>query len=107
MTANERRPAGAASEAPRPKSTVATSSDTTRRHTDDEVIAWYEAGVVHGIEMGRRQVEEEWRDTMEVSAAIARMIAGATPFAELCEQRGEPERAAAQRQLLRERGIAL
>lgn len=70
-----------------------------------DALGWYEAGVLHGIEMGRRQVEDEWRGRQAVSAAIARQIASAGPYAGLCEQRGEPERAQAQRDLLRRRGV--
>lgn len=69
-------------------------------------LAWYEAGLEHGIALGRQQVEDEWRGRMEVSAAIARQIAARGSYAELCERRGEPERAARQRALLAERGIA-
>jgi hypothetical protein len=65
----------------------------------------YVVGYDVGDEQARLAVEEEWRGRMAVSAAIARQIANAGPYADLCERRGEPERAEAQRQLLAERGI--
>ncbi|MGY4642806.1 hypothetical protein [Cellulomonas sp. URHB0016] len=69
-------------------------------------LDWYEAGIVHGIAIGRQQVEDEWRGRMEVSAAVARMVAGAVPYAELCDRRGEHDRADRQRTILRDRGVA-
>lgn len=61
---------------------------------------------MHGIEIGRQQAEDEWRGRQTVSAAIARQIAQAGPYADLAEQRGEPDRATRQRAILAERGIA-
>ncbi|MBO1751716.1 hypothetical protein J4G33_07870 [Actinotalea sp. BY-33] len=58
------------------------------------------------IEMGRRQLEEEWRGRLEVSQAIARQIAQHGPLDELEDRRGRPERAAAHRRLMAERGVA-
>lgn len=71
-----------------------------------DAMGWYEFGFQHGIEHGRKQLEDEWRGTHEVSAAIARMIAERGSYADLCERRGEPERAAEHRRTIRERGIA-
>lgn len=68
-------------------------------------LDWYASGYARGLEDGRRQLEDEWRGRHEVSAAVARMIAGATPYADLCEQRGEYGRAEQQRALLRDRGV--
>lgn len=65
----------------------------------------YETGYQHGIERGRQQLEDEWRGTHEVSAAIARQIAEQGPYADLCERRGDYEAAERHRQLVRKRGI--
>lgn len=81
-------------------------SGVDRLAAPDECLRWYEAGLEHGIALGRCQVLDEWRGQMAVSAAIARMVADAPSFAELCERRGEPERAARQRHILLERGIS-
>lgn len=80
--------------------------DLARGQGWSDKIAWYEAGLDHGIALGRRQVEDEHRGQHEVSAAIARQIAQMGPYAERAERRGQPERAARQRQILQERGIA-
>ncbi len=68
-------------------------------------LDWYESGVMRGIEMGRQQVVDEWHAVRADGGRVARMIAASTPYAELCEQRGEPERAARQRQILADRGV--
>jgi len=68
-------------------------------------LAYFEAGRAEGIEAGRRQLEDEWRGTYEVSAAVARQVAQRGPFDELAERRGQPERAARQRAILAERGV--
>lgn len=69
-------------------------------------MAWFEAGLVEGIEIGRRQLEDEWRGTMQAGAEVARRVASAGPYAALCDRRGEPERAERQRHILAERGVA-
>jgi len=68
-------------------------------------LAWYQAGVEEGVRMGRQQVEDEWHGSLEVSAAIARQVAAQEPYSVLAKRRGQPERAARQRALLRERGV--
>jgi len=65
----------------------------------------YGLGYRDGIEAGRRQLEDEWRGTYEVSAAVARQVAQRGSFDELAERRGQPERAARQRAILAERGV--
>ena len=116
MRANERRPAGAASEACGPESSL---PDPVDDRTDDTIptlaamtpharviaLAYFEAGRAEGIEAGRRQLEDEWRGTYEVSAAVARQVAQRGSFDELAERRGQPERAARQRAILAERGV--
>jgi hypothetical protein len=80
---------------------------TIVRDRDDILhLPSYELGLVHGTERGRRQLEDEWRGAYEVSAEVARFIAQHGSYAELCERRGEPERAERQRQIVRERGIS-
>lgn len=79
------------------------------RMTPEARALWlsaYEVGYGQGIDAGRRQLEAEWRGSMEVSAAIARQVAASVPFDELAERRGQPARAERQRDLLRERGVA-
>lgn len=95
VTANERRPAGAASEADGPGFIVSPGT-----------IEWYEIGVLHGIGIGRQQVEDEWRGRQAVSAAIARQVAAWGPYEELAGRRGDHGRAQTQRRILAERGIA-
>lgn len=68
-------------------------------------IPSYESGFQNGIERGRQQLEDEWRHSHEISAAVARQIAEQGSYADLCERRGEPERAERHRSLMRERGI--
>ena len=46
---------------------------------------------------------EAWRD--QVNRTASALVASRTPFDQLCERRGEPERAAAQRRLLAARGV--
>jgi len=65
----------------------------------------YEWGYQHGISHGLELAENQWRGRMEVSAVIARQVARVDPYADLCDRRGEPEAAQAQRQLLAQRGI--
>ena len=83
-----------------------TETTIIRGREDVLHIPSYEYGFQHGIERGRQQLEDEWRHSHEVSAAIARQIAEHGPYADLCERRGEPDRAELQRQIVRERGIA-
>lgn len=66
----------------------------------------YELGYMHGIDAGRQQADDEWRGRQEISVAIARMISQSTPYADLCDRRGEHDRARAQRTLLRDRGVS-
>ena len=107
MSANERRPAGAPSEAcwpslslPEPTHAREDNAPLTREYLDG-----YEIGVLHGIDIGRRELEAEWRGCQEVSAAIARMIAKAGPYDELAIRRGQPARAAAQVATLIRNGV--
>lgn len=67
--------------------------------------AYYQNGLLDGIEIGRQQIEDEWRGRQAVSAAIARQIASWGPYDQLAERRGDHERADVQRALLRERGV--
>ena len=69
------------------------------------VLAYVESVYAAGIAAGRQQVEDEQRGRGVVSAAIARMIAGTPPYADLAERRGQGVRAARQRALLVGRGV--
>lgn len=71
----------------------------------DECLAWYEAGLTQGIALGRRQLEAEWAESHEVAARIARMVAEAPSFEELCRRRGDNRRADHQRRILQARGM--
>ena len=68
--------------------------------------AYYESGYVAGVVAGCQQMFDAWRATAERSAAVAAVIANAPSFAELCNLRGEPERAERQRATLVDRGVA-
>lgn len=70
---------------------------------------WLEAygtGYVHGVAEGRRREDAELAAIQRAAVASARVTANSVPFDVLAERRGEHERAAAHRALLRERGIA-
>lgn len=83
-------------------------ADTTivRNREDILHLPSYEVGFQHGIDHGRQQLEDEWRGTHEISAAIARQIAEQGSYADLAERRGQLDRAERQRRIVRERGIA-
>lgn len=83
-------------------------TDTTiiRNREDILHLPSYEVGYQHGVDHGRQQLEDEWRGTHEISAAIARQIAEQGSYADLAERRGELDRAERQRRIVRERGIA-
>lgn len=70
------------------------------------VLAYYQAGVEHGIALGRQQAEDDWQAIHSRAAAIARQVAESPSYADLAERRGEHDRAERQRAILRERGIA-
>lgn len=67
--------------------------------TDDQ-LAWYEAGCVAGIATGRQQAEDEMQAAWSALAVKVRALArpNSLSYAELCERRGEPERAERGRQ---------
>ncbi|HLS13156.1 MAG TPA: hypothetical protein VK095_01440 [Beutenbergiaceae bacterium] len=68
--------------------------------------AYYESGVLAGIQIGRAQVETEQAALWAEVAQHVRSLAKVPAFDVLAERRGEPERAAAQRRVLADRGIA-
>jgi hypothetical protein len=82
-------------------------------------LAWYESGIVHGIEMGRRQVEDEETARWEHMREHLRARANQPSFTELCERRARlaeaaghhdsaahhRARAARQRQILTDNGV--
>jgi hypothetical protein len=69
------------------------------------VLAYVESVYAAGIAEGRQQAEDEQRGRGAVSAAVAQMIAGTLPYADLADRRGQPERAARQRAILAARGV--
>jgi len=68
--------------------------------------AYLEAGRIEGDAIGYQRAHDEWHARAERSAAIVALVARQPSWADLCETRGEPEKAAAARALLIERGIA-
>ena len=54
--------------------------------------------------VGQDAAHRQWQE--EMHCRLAASLAQGVPYAELCERRGEPERAARARQVLAERGIA-
>lgn len=68
--------------------------------------AYFEAGVIDGIAIGRHQLEAEWRALDLAAFAAARSTASTLAFDELADRRGQHDRAERQRAILRERGIA-
>lgn len=68
-------------------------------------LEYYGAGVKIGWEDGYRAAEADMAALQRRCVAIARSVASHPPYDEMCELRGEPERAKVQRQLLKERGI--
>lgn len=85
-----------------PADAAAEAIDAATRAT---CLAWYEAGLAHGIDIGRRQVHDEL--AAEWAALKATVMPGISrlPYDELAERRGQPDRAARQRRILHERGI--
>ena len=69
--------------------------------------AGYYAGVLDGIPMGRRQVEDEAEASWQRMAASIRVVASHEPYSALCERRGESGRAEAARATERRLGLIL
>lgn len=73
-------------------------------------LEWFEAGVsvgyADGVAQGRQAAEQELAAIQRAAVASARVTANSVPFDVLAERRGEHDRAAAHRALLRERGVA-
>ena len=106
LQTRERRPLAGAPSSNRSDATTPTVLAGTLDVPPD-AMDWYESGVLHGIEIGRRQVVAEWHAVRADGGRVARLLAASPSYAELCERRGQPDRAAAQRRILAERGIAL
>ena len=68
-------------------------------------LAYYEAGLEHGYQLGYRQAEADYDEAGAAFARLVRRAAKDPPYDELCERRGEPAMAERQRDLLRERGL--
>ncbi len=129
IRADERRPTGAASEAWRPAASVP-QIDLEQINTG-VVMADFLAGFDAGRACGRLDVisgawadgyrsgrldesaERDAADEAEYAAEmdefnkrLVKALASVPSYAELADRRGEPDRAAAQRAILAERGIA-
>ena len=75
---------------------------------DDLTPEWldgYEAGWRDRTVVALNDADAAWWDVRAEGGRVARMLAASPPYAELCEQRGEPERAARQRRILADRGV--
>jgi hypothetical protein len=71
-------------------------------------LAWYEAGLDHGIALGRRQVEDELAaEWAALRAQVMPRLRSLVPYADLADRRGQHDRAERQRRTLRERGVAV
>ena len=68
-------------------------------------LAYYEAGLDHGYDLGYRAAQAEQERAWASLAHLVRGAAAVVPYDELCERRGEPERAQRQRDLMRRRGL--
>jgi len=120
MTTNESRPVGAAPEAWLPEAIVLEPADIhlyldgydtgeavgrTLGYADGHV-AGYDKGTADGHEQALAEAEadlDSWRDAMVRRASA--LAAAAVPYDQLAERRGQPERAARQRELLRANGV--
>lgn len=71
----------------------------------DEHLAYYESGVTAGIEIGRRQVQEEIAAEWALIKAVSIPAALREPYDVLSDRRGQHARAAAHRRLMAERGV--
>lgn len=69
-------------------------------------MEYWRSGYQYGWQAGYAAAEAAQAELDRRAAASAGVIARGIPFADLCERRGEPERAEAQRRTLAERGIA-
>ncbi|MEE6289282.1 hypothetical protein V2J52_16635 [Georgenia sp. MJ173] len=68
-------------------------------------LAYYEAGLDHGYDLGFRAAEAEQERIWAAFAQVVRAAAATVPYDVLCERRGEPDRAQRQRDLIRRRGV--
>lgn len=54
----------------------------------------YRSGVTEGVDLGRRQAEDEAEASWSAMAArVRRMATTSVPYSVLCDRRGEPEQA--------------
>lgn len=76
-----------------------------RPHGQHVALAYYEAGHQYGYAAGYDAAVAEQTRLDRLAAGLGSMLATTTDYAALCERRGEPGRAEAQRRTLTERGI--
>lgn len=84
----------------------------------DIALAYYEAGYTQGLAAAERSGEQQMDDLAaryvrmihlgeEIERTLAPLTSGkCAPYDELADRRGQPERAARQRAILKDRGIA-
>jgi len=65
----------------------------------------YGVGYLEGIEAGRRQVEDELAAEWAALRGVVMPVVLRPPFDQLADRRGQHDRAAQQRAILRERGV--
>ena len=90
------------------KASTAILPEPVRNVTDDltpDFMAGYECGWSARTIVALDDADAAWWDVRAEGGRVARMLAASPSYAELCEQRGMPERAAAQRRLLADRGV--
>ena len=74
-------------------------------HGQRVALAYWESGYVHGYSAGYDAAVAEQDALDRAAAGLGTMLSHNPSYAELCERRGQQERAESQRQTLAERGI--
>ncbi|MDD9205736.1 hypothetical protein PU560_04545 [Georgenia sp. 10Sc9-8] len=69
------------------------------------MLVYYEAGLAHGFDLGYRAAQRAEEARWAAIAATIHQTARAEPYDQLCERRGEPDRAQTQRHILNDRDI--
>jgi len=112
VRAKESRPgeseaAISAKQAQQPVSSLADVPDISTMNRRGQYVAseFYRAGYEHGIAAGYRQARAEQDELDRKAAGLGSMLAKGTDYADLCDRRGEHDRAEAQRRTLTERGV--
>lgn len=80
--------------------------DTMTDRAQHIAMEYWRSGYTFGWQAGYAAAEAAQAELDRRAAESVRVAARGTDYATLCERRGEPERAEAQRRTLAERGIA-